>query len=225
MFNYHYSQTELQAIISIADSWSAGISKNETKEREKCSPHPLYSIFNVIKTKDNNGTNSNQLVFPFQTLNIGEKTCFPKNIKEQPADIDEYKKLQNQFFVEFKSLPTNSITGFIESLLFLLKKYTWCIPSNNRMDIANISLYEHLKTTAAFADCLYLYKMENSLENIKWDTENCKLIIEDSTCPVMLLGGDISGIQKFIYNIASRKAAVSLKGRSFYLQLLIDSVI
>ncbi|KAA6316006.1 hypothetical protein EZS27_033624, partial [termite gut metagenome] len=41
----------------------------------------------------------------------------------------------------------------------------------------------------------------------------------------MLLGGDISGIQKFIYNIASRKAAVSLKGRSFYLQLLIDSVI
>jgi CRISPR-associated protein Csm1 len=31
---------------------------------------------------------------------------------------------------------------------------------------------------------------------------------------------DISGIQNFIYNIASAKAAVSLKGRSFYIQLL-----
>ncbi len=43
--------------------------------------------------------------------------------------------------------------------------------------------------------------------------------------PYLFVGGDLSGIQKFIYNIASQKAAVSLKGRSFYLQLLIDSVI
>lgn len=33
----------------------------------------------------------------------------------------------------------------------------------------------------------------------------------------LFVGGDLSGIQKFIYNISSKKAAVSLKGRSFYL--------
>jgi len=40
----------------------------------------------------------------------------------------------------------------------------------------------------------------------------------------LFVGGDLSGIQKFIYNITSRKAAVSLKGRSYYLRLLMENV-
>ena len=35
--------------------------------------------------------------------------------------------------------------------------------------------------------------------------------------PLLFVGGDLSGIQKFLYNITSKKAAVSLKGRSKYL--------
>ena len=34
---------------------------------------------------------------------------------------------------------------------------------------------------------------------------------------LLFIGGDLSGIQKFIYNISSKKAMVSLKGRSTYL--------
>ena len=34
---------------------------------------------------------------------------------------------------------------------------------------------------------------------------------------LLFIGGDLSGIQKFIYNISSKKAMVSLKGRSAYL--------
>ena len=34
----------------------------------------------------------------------------------------------------------------------------------------------------------------------------------------LFVGGDLSGIQKFLYNISSKKAAVSLKGRSDYLK-------
>ena len=41
----------------------------------------------------------------------------------------------------------------------------------------------------------------------------------------LLIGGDISGIQKFIYTIASKKAAKTLRGRSFYLQLLTEAVL
>jgi len=35
---------------------------------------------------------------------------------------------------------------------------------------------------------------------------------------LLFVGGDLSGIQKFIYNITSKRAMVSLKGRSFYLK-------
>ena len=40
----------------------------------------------------------------------------------------------------------------------------------------------------------------------------------------LFVGGDLSGIQKFLYNISSKKAAVSLKGRSYYLRQLIENV-
>ena len=40
----------------------------------------------------------------------------------------------------------------------------------------------------------------------------------------LFVGGDLSGIQKFLYNISSKKAAVSLKGRSYYLRQLMDKV-
>lgn len=40
----------------------------------------------------------------------------------------------------------------------------------------------------------------------------------------LFVGGDLSGIQKFLYNISSKKAAASLKGRSFYLRQLMEKV-
>lgn len=40
----------------------------------------------------------------------------------------------------------------------------------------------------------------------------------------LFIGGDLSGIQKFLYNISSKAAAVSLKGRSYYLQEYMDCV-
>ena len=40
----------------------------------------------------------------------------------------------------------------------------------------------------------------------------------------LFVGGDLSGIQKFLYNISSKKAAVSLKGRSYFLQQYMNNV-
>jgi len=39
----------------------------------------------------------------------------------------------------------------------------------------------------------------------------------------LFVGGDLSGIQRFLYNISSKKAAVSLKGRSYYLRQLMEN--
>lgn len=41
---------------------------------------------------------------------------------------------------------------------------------------------------------------------------------------LLFVGGDLSGIQRFIYNVSSKKAAVSLKGRSEYLCLYTKEV-
>jgi len=42
--------------------------------------------------------------------------------------------------------------------------------------------------------------------------------------PLLFIGGDLNGIQNFIYNVSSKKAAVSLKGRSAWLNTYLDKV-
>ena len=227
---HHKPNSELQALISLADWWSAGIERRKRLEVEeddnlsiikwgnRRNKHiPLYSIFNKI----NNGNHNS--AFGLKALSIDEEGFFPSKIekKEDGISQEKYAALWKQFKEEIEKLPTDSFDMFSEGLIYLLKKYTWCIPSNTT-DMENVSLFEHLKTTAAFADCLYLYEQENPDDFV---FSNNRLTIKENVKPVILLGGDLSGIQKFIYNIASRKAAVSLKGRSFYLQLLIDSII
>lgn len=229
---HHKPNTELQALISLADWWSAGIDRRDidTLEKEEISKEetiqwgktrykriPLHSVFNDI----NKG--KGKYAFSLKPLSIEKEGFFPIEINTIKDGISEekYTKQWEAFSEEFNKLPTDTFNGFSESLLSLLKKYTWCIPSNTT-SMSNVSLFDHLKTTAAFADCLYVYKKEHPDDFI---FQKQRLTLKDNVKPVILLGGDLSGIQKFIYDIASRKAAVSLKGRSFYLQLLIDSII
>lgn len=232
---HHKPSSELEALISLADWWSAGIDrrdnpKTEEKEegaggtseinwgKDRYKKVPLYSVFNRILS----GKYSN--AYKLKALDLTQE-CFPHSVGNQSEGLnqEEYAKLWQKFNDEIPYLPTDTFAGFAESLLFLLKKYTWCIPSNT-MDMANVSLFDHLKTTAAFADCLYCYK-EAYPKDFCYNNTTHSLFLQDGKQPILLVGGDISGIQKFIYNITSSKAAVSLKGRSFYLQLLVDSLI
>lgn len=41
----------------------------------------------------------------------------------------------------------------------------------------------------------------------------------------MLIGADLSGIQSYIYQVVSKYAGKNLKGRSFYLRILSDSIV
>lgn len=64
------------------------------------------------------------------------------------------------------------------------------------------SLYEAVKIGSALEACL-----------------------ADGEASVCLVGGGFSGIQDYIYTVVSKNASKSLKGRSFYLQLMADAVV
>ena len=208
---------EMRALISLAALWSNG---NDTSMKQPNSSNLfLFSIFNII----HNGTYNNY--FPLHELSLEKDYVFPIPENELPEkDISiYYSSLWNKFCTDFRNLPTGSFRAFSESLFFTLKKYTWCIPADCR-NKNGVSLFEHLKTTSALAHCLYCYKDQNPSDFI-WKESDSQLIVKPNIYPLLLVGGDLSGIQNFIYNRSSRKAATSLKGRSFYLQLLIDNVI
>jgi len=231
--NHHKPVSLLQGLITLADWWSAGIDRTtpETLEKDELSGEkiswgkkrykriPLYSVFNKLRNGDG------KMAYPLTPLDAESRiACFPTPVMSPEDGIDQklYADLWKRFCTELSKVPTNSFNGFAETLVGLLKKYTWCIPSNT-MDMADVSLFDHLRTTGAFADCFYNYHLENP-DAFSFDSSTRRIRLADGHYPVLLLGGDVSGIQKFIYNISSKGAAKSLKGRSFYVELLVDSV-
>ncbi|MFC1893772.1 type III-A CRISPR-associated protein Cas10/Csm1 [Chloroflexota bacterium] len=104
----------------------------------------------------------------------------------------------------------------ISHLLHILYKYTWCLASNTQEAVPDVSLFDHLKTTAAIASNLYLY--HSGMGTL--DEDN---IGRNETERFCLAVGDLSGIQDYIFDIATIGAgggvARRLRSRSLFVQL------
>lgn len=106
--------------------------------------------------------------------------------------------------------PDISLEQLVKSLDFLLEKYTVTVPSATNVRHPDIALYDHLRTTAAIAQALYLHQKKSG--------GTTRGIQEKTDSKWLLVCGDFSGIQKFIYNLTNKGAARGLRGRSFYVQ-------
>jgi CRISPR-associated protein Csm1 len=235
---HHLRQgSHLEQIIALADKWSSSIDRPDegeegvlgyTEVKNKWGESfnkkvPLMSIFDKIKVNEKSGVYGSHC-YNIEKLNILDKeSIIPKItvVNKNDSLKDTYKNHWNSFVEEFEKLKRRNkeFNSFYFSLDDLLKKYLWCIPSATNTEPADVSLYEHLKTTAAIAACLYDYY---EAKNKKIDYKDNKIKGEDCLLMTCI---DLSGIQKFIFDIANKKAAKSLKGRSFYLQLLMQAAI
>lgn len=102
--------------------------------------------------------------------------------------------------------------AWIGGLLSLLEDCLSFIPS----DEPDISAYDRAKITAALAACISEYLLEQGRTEIpKFEQEEAFL----------LYSADFSGIQKFIFTVATSKALASLRSRSFFLELLMEHYI
>jgi CRISPR-associated protein Csm1 len=152
-----------------------------------------------------------------------------------------YRRLWECFEKDFKKLKEVGGHYNVNAVLHLLEKYTACVPSmtlrQNKNEEENlpdahsvISLFDHLKTTAAFVFCLFdyysnLYGEQFQNEVLVEEITGKETWTENAESPFLLVGGDISGVQRFIYTISSKGALKSLKGRSFFLELLLEHTV
>ena len=123
-------------------------------------------------------------------------TSFPMKSKKDVAgklwnNLEySYKKIWEEFYNDIKKVSIEYLT--VDTVCHILRKYTSLIPSAVYKSYPDISLFDHSKTTAAIAQCLYQYVQEKG--------ENS---INDKIRYFTLVSGEISGIQEFIYNISS----------------------
>lgn len=134
-------------------------------------------------------------------------------VSDKKINKEIYLELWKQFESDFINLKGLDFEQFEKSLLTLMERYWWCIPSATNSD-ADISLFQHAKTTAAFSACLYRYheKAEKLSDGqINNSTEE----------KFVFINGDISGIQKYIFELkTANDSAKLLRAKSFQLWAL-----
>ena len=144
---------------------------------------------------------------------------------EERVDLQEdfYKKIRQNLTDCLKQI--NYTEEYLNSLLAVLESNLSYIPSStSKKEMEDISLYDHMKITAALAQCIEHYLVENQIKNYreKLMMKTEKLYDEKM---FVLYSMDISGIQKFIYTINSEGALRSLRARSFYLEIMMEHII
>lgn len=212
---HHRPQARLERVVALADRLSAG----ERSDAEEHHPKRLLSIFCRLQT-DEPGPPPRYL--PLRPLAMDEAVIFPTHKGEDEDSHRAYKALWDAFVRDATRLQAahsgseSDLETYVTNLLLLLQRYTWCIPAAYYKTLPDVSLYDHSRTTAALAACLV--EQDDA-------TVTAMLKGEKQDVPVALLvGGDISGVQDFIYTITARGATSALRGRSFYLQLLTEAV-
>ncbi|MCX7837384.1 MAG: type III-A CRISPR-associated protein Cas10/Csm1, partial [candidate division WOR-3 bacterium] len=213
----------LTKIIQLADWLSSGERRGK-EEEEIGNPKkdPLVNIFSMLSI---DGKPTIEQYTPLTSLTLNLENLFPKKEKTEAIKEDSYLKLWQEFKKEIELLSTKNLSNiFLTQLLYLLQKFTLTVPATTYQDRPDLSLYHHLKTTAAIASSLWMIdiKEEKIDEVLKAICNQEEEKLKDAPC--ILLSGDLSGIQDFIYSITSEGALKGLKGRSFYLQLLIESI-
>lgn len=242
-----------EKIVALADTISSGIDRTEKLKDDTRGPQhrstPLTTIWSIIKApiplcrEDGSTlqgmrspTDNDKKVFALRPLDISAH-CLPQEASGDTL-VDAYRVLWDAFREDFKDLisayqktgATLKFRGFVDTLLYILQRYLWAVPAYTIVGSPVSSLFDHSKTTAAFAHSLYAWICERESErvDIKELFEGNKLGVLKKIAaehPFLLVGGDVSGIQSFLYDIYSNKAKKALKGRSFFLQMLTEIAI
>ena len=222
VLNHHAPKNRAEEIIQLSDWLSS--SERETEEREHGSPtrSPLLSVMSRIEVDE--WKSISEKAFKLNSLSLAEDVIFP--IDNATVTPDNYKELWDRFTEEFSCIGEVYQSSDFATIYYVLRKYTTFIPSatpweprKEKRTVPDISLFEHLKTTCAIAACLDEQLTDDELKSL---IRKRKGIWDKPIC--LLVKGDISGVQNFIYTITAKGAAKGLRGRSFYLQLLSESI-
>lgn len=208
----------LATIVSTADNFSSSERNDDENIFRYFKTVPLDCIFSGISLdkKENTEDKNRYHISPFNF-----NTIFPTPFEENSDG--ELEKHIDRFLKEVKNIKTDSFDTLYTSLRELIKKYCWCIPSDTQKNFCEISLYDHLSTTSAIALCIYDYLIEKERDFNKGSYVNITNSKKENY--FLLIGGDISGIQNYIFGIKSTEGASKrLRFRSFFIKLLTDII-
>lgn len=220
---------DVEGIVKTADIIASGHDRRDAKKEnlemedtEKIAEQKLKdaykairmnSIFNEVKTIDGQKNKPSYVkLTSYDNYEITDSNYANELKTNTTKAIKEYNDLFNDFLSDLEKMNEQGYDSYemLHQLIYpIIEKYTTTFPANTMSDFATVSLFEHLKLTAAIASCLEKDQLKEK--------------------PFVLLDYDISGIQAFIYQItegnkSKQYISKSLRTRSFYLNILADFI-
>ena len=213
----------LAAVIAHADHLSAS-------EREDVTGHwnadvPLRNVFDLVRFGEARDPGQESF-FPAVPLS-DDRLIFPRPLSDKEISYN-YDYLQDML----RDLLSRGTQARVDPgwLLRVLEKTTALIPSETAVSAdrtPDISLYDHLRTTAMIAVSIHEAMLERAPDFYSTDNPYQaieKTLAKEGEYPFLLLKGDIRGIQRYIYDIAGKGALRSLRARSFQVELLQNQI-
>lgn len=215
-------KNDLAYIVYEADNIASGMDRRENEGEEKGFDPKLNldSIFSVFYSdKEIQVANKYPLIYK----DINKAFNYPRT-DISLATNSNYEALLNKIKSHFITKDISQIS--INQLLQIIEEgFSYLPSSTNRAEVCDISLYVHSKITSAVASCMKLYFDEQQIQDYKKYCFNSGSKIFRNEKIYLLVSGDISGIQDFIYTIPSKGALKTLRGRSLYIDLLLEEFI
>lgn len=171
-----------------------------------------------------------QIIFPWR-IHLPEEGEEAK-IREDIQAIKDLLDSALQNLLDALPVPTDeamrqaNTTRFFVTLTTLLQNHLWAFPDDvmqkREDERRDISLYDHSRLVSAAAACLYVYHAAMGM------LDDAVQIQNREEKKFLLIGGDLSGIQHYLYEIATIGAgggvAKRLRARSFYLTALVEVI-
>lgn len=134
---------------------------------------------------------------------------------------NNYNVIREQ--IKLQLLQTHISPLEINSLINCLEATCSTVPSSTDLsELVDVSLYDHAKTTAGIASCLYDYLQAAGVTDYEYALFGKGAVSYYGKPMFLLYSCDMSGIQDFIYNISGSGALKQLRARSLYLEMLLE---
>lgn len=209
----------LAYLISQADNLSASERDRSGQAGGYRAGVPLESVFAHVNIGCSSARDSDVRAC-YDLGIIPEASSYPRQMEQgYELSSSDYERHADSFRSKLQRLFPQPYPNMADTLLSLLEEFLWCVPSDTTRERVDISLADHSKVTCGLAACFYRFHEENG-----W---NEKSVRDTKTCKVLLVCGDLSGIQDYIYGTASvgyGGVAKRLRGRSFRISLLSELI-
>ena len=215
--NASIKDNSLAYIVYIADNIASSVDRREKMEEDVgFELHtPLQPVFNLL-----NGNKANKY-YSSTNINVEDNINYPIDEKISFSK-EKYSQIVLNLAENLKGIELSE--EYVDSLLEVMESNLSFVPSStSAAEVPDISLYDHLKITAAIAVSIIKYLAENTDTYKDALLKNEKDFYEKNA--FLIASMDISGIQKFIYTIQTKNALKTLRARSFYLEITMEHII